>query len=155
MWKWPQLMLEDLFCQFHVDSQMQAYRFKSKRLQRQFKAENLGEFLHLHPLCFCCSAVPLVDYIPLLFTLPLPGHHHSMSTICWRQVQWGWFSGWFHVWYSPWKQNSFPGQATPESQQGDMKQSQARDALPQYPLPFHSHIFPFYQESIFPLPPVR
>lgn len=33
-----------------------------------------------------------------------------------------------------------------------MKQSQACDALPQNPLPFHSHILRFYLESIFPLP---
>jgi len=64
--------------------------------------------------------------------------------VCRRQVQRGWFSGWFNVWHSPWKRNSFPGQATLESQQGDMKQSQACDALPQYLLPFHSPTsFPF------------
>lgn len=34
-----------------------------------------------------------------------------------------------------------------------MKQSQACDALPQYLLPSHSHILPFYLESIFLLPP--
>lgn len=140
------------FCQFVFFLQMEASWFWNKTLQRQFEARNPGEFC----ICVWVSRLfSLVDYIPLVFTLPLPGHHHITSSICWRQVQRGWFSGWFNVWYSPWKRNSFPGQATPESQQGDMKQSKAREALPQYPLPFHSHILPFYRESIFPLPFVR
>lgn len=121
-----------------------------QELKRLFKGENPVRF------CTCTPCVGVVLLFPWLiifhwvFTLPLPGHF--TSTICWRQMQRGWFSGWFNVWYSPWKQNSFPGRATLESQQGDMKQSQVCDALPQYPLPFHSHILRFYQESIFPLP---
>lgn len=105
----------------------------------------------------CAGAALLFPWFALfqwVFTSPSPGHHHFTSTICWRQMQRGWFSGWFNVLYSPWKQNSFPGRATLKSQQGDMKQSQACDALPQYPLPFHSHILRFYRESIFPLPPL-
>lgn len=65
-----------------------------------------------------------------------------------------WFWGWFNVWHSGWKQNSFPGPATLESQQGDMKQSQACDALPQHRLPFHSHIPRFISGIYFPSPPL-
>lgn len=115
-------------------------------------ATNWMFFFHLH-LLFCC-------FLGWLYHTEYSLYHCQVTTTfcllsAWRQVQRGWFSGWFSVWYSPWKRNSFPGQATSESQQRDMKQSRARDALPRYPLPFHSHILRFHRESIFPLPHVR
>lgn len=89
----------------------------------------------------------------MLLRIHLLGENCFASTFCWRQMR-RWFSGWFNVWHSCWKQNSFPGRATLESQQGDMKQSQACDALPQYRLPFHSHIPRFISGIYFPSPPL-
>lgn len=89
----------------------------------------------------------------MLLKIHLLGENCFALTFCWRQMR-GWFSGWFNVWHSRWMQNSFPGRATLESQQGDMKQSQACDALPQYRVPFHSHIPRFISGIYLPSPPL-
>lgn len=154
MWKQPQLMLKDLLLLFFVDLQMTASRFKSQqRLNKVYMVDDPVDvcIYSVYPLLL--SILGWLHPIGIHFTIAMSPPLHiwyllktSAAKIPLRMIQ---------CLYSPWKRNSFPGQAIPESQQGDMKQSQACDALPKYPLPFHSHILRFYRESIFPLPPCK
>lgn len=77
---WPQLMLKDfpICCWFtNPGSEEKGYR--------QLKSIGSWRGLRLYPVCLSTSPVSLVEYIPWLFALQLPGHHHFTSAILWRK----------------------------------------------------------------------